>query len=437
MRLLRALTLAPLLLVSLFVAPAHADEVTRWNQVLLRVATMTSPPTNPTTMARNAAIVQASVFEAINGIERRFEPIHDTGARAPAGASRRAAVVQAAYANLIRLYAAPPAAMALLEAERTSSLAAIASGEAVENSVSIERGIEWGQDAADAIWAWRSTDGFSVSGPAFNPAPVALGRWRPTPPAFGPGAGYPQISHMAPWVMNSQSQFRPVELPPALGSARYLIDFAETKEKTLITTADVLKEDDRTKLSLFWNAGTAGAYWNRAAVSFAQARHLTMSENARLLALINLSMADAAIGCWDAKYTFVYWRPITAIAVADDEDPATVEDATWTTLFATPAHPEYPSGHSCQSGAAAGVLTATFGDSTPFTLESNSIAGEFRTYPNFSAALAEVRDARVFAGIHFRRATEVGNQLGLDVANYVLENAMQPIHGRRVGQVGK
>jgi hypothetical protein len=390
--------------------------------------------TNPTTMARSAAIVQASVFDALNGIERRFTPIHDTAEQAPAGASRRAAVVQAAYANLIRLYSAP-ALLALLEAERTSSLAGIASGEAAENSVSIERGIIWGQNAADAIWEWRSTDGFSVSGPAFNPAPVALGRWRPTPAAFGPGAGYPQISHMTPWVMNSQSQFRPVELPPELGSTRYVTDFAETKAKT--TAARANPTGDMAALSHFWNAGTAGAYWNRVAVSFAEARHMTMSENARLLALINVSMADASIGCWDAKYTFVYWRPITAIAFADDEDPATVEDATWTTLFTTPAHPEYPSGHSCLSGAAAGVLAATFGDSTPFTLESNSIAGQFRSYPNFSTALAEVRDARVFAGIHFRRATEVGNQLGLDVANYVLQTAMQPIHGRRVGQVGK
>jgi hypothetical protein len=429
MRLLRALTLAPLFVVCVFAAPAHADEVTHWNQVLLRVAAMGG--TNPTTMARNAAIVQASVFEAINGIERRFEPIRDTGARAPASASRRAAVVQAAYANLIRLYSAP-ALLALLEAERTSSLAGIASGEAAERSVSIERGIAWGQEAADAIWAWRSTDGFSVSGPAFNPAPVALGRWRPTPPAFGPGAGYPQISHMTPWVMNSQSQFRPVELPPELGSTRYVTDFAETKDKT--TAARANPTGDMAALSHFWNAGTAGAYWNRVAVSFAQARHLTMSQTARLLALVNVSMADASIGCWDAKYTFVYWRPITAIAYADDEDRATVEDATWNTLFTTPAHPEYPSGHSCLSGAAAGVLAATFGDSTRFRLESNTVPGEFRIYRNFSAALAEVRDARVFGGIHFRRATEVGNQLGLDVANYVLQTAMQPIHGRRVAK---
>jgi hypothetical protein len=239
---------------------------------------------------------------------------------------------------------------------------------------------------------------------------------------------------MTPWVMDSPWQFRPAA-PPALGTTQYRTDFAEVKAETIFTKAN--PTHDKTKLSLFWNAGTASSYWDRVARSFAADRHFTQSETARLLAMVNVSMADAGIGCWDAKYEYVYWRPITAIALANDGDPITVEDPTWTALVATPAHPDYPSGHSCISGAAARVLTLYFGDATPFELESNTVPGEIRTYDNFSDALAEIRDARVFAGIHFRTATEVGNALGEAVADFVLENAMLPLNGRRVGQVGK
>jgi hypothetical protein len=143
-------------------------------------------------------------------------------------------------------------------------------------------------------------------------------------------------------------------------------------------------------------------------------------------------MADAAIGCWEAKYTFVYWRPITAIAGGvDDGDSRTVEDSSWTTLLPTPPHPEYPSGHSCLTGAAGEVLIRFFGDETPFTLESNTVAGQYRSYENLSTALAEVKDARVFAGIHFRTATDVGQTLGARIGRHVLTHALRPWRGER------
>jgi len=159
-----------------------------------------------------------------------------------------------------------------------------------------------------------------------------------------------------------------------------------------------------------------------------------LSENARLLAAVNLAMGDASIACWDAKYTYTYWRPITAITIANDGNASTVQDPTWNTLFATPNHPEYPSGHSCVSGAAAQVLARYFGDNTPFSLESNTVPGQIRQYSSLSGALEEVKNARVFAGIHFRTATEVGQALGVTVANNVLENALLSVHGNRNGQ---
>jgi PAP2 superfamily protein len=165
--------------------------------------------------------------------------------------------------------------------------------------------------------------------------------------------------------------------------------------------------------------------------SFSDQRHLTFSENARLLALLNLAMADAAIGCWDAKYTYIFWRPITAIVeAANDGNPATTDDPGWTPLIVTPNHPDYPSGHSCVSGAAGRILSAYFGDNTPITIFSN-VQGTTRSYSNFTAALEEVKNARVFAGIHFRTACNVGQQLGINVGDYILQNALLPVDGKR------
>jgi hypothetical protein len=436
MRFTHTLCLLPILLAAVLVVPVSAaDEVTHWNQVMYQVATLPSPPnpapTNPLTISRNAAIVQAAVFEAINGIERQYTSILRTKTKAnvPRTASQNAAVMQAAYVSLMNLYSSP-AAVALLNAERASSLAAIQAAETVGSGQLIAQGISFGQEVADAVWASRAGDGFNTNAPTFDGTPITVGHWRPTPPAFALGAGYPQFSNQTPWVMSAPWQFRPVA-PPALGSPQYVTDFDETRVMTNhVRFGDDPADptNDHKKLSLFWNAGTASAYWNRVGVSFAENAHFSQLETARMLALIDLAMADAAIGCWDAKYEYTLWRPITAIPI---DYPG------WTTLFATPAHPEYPSGHSCQSGAAAQVLKTFFGDTTGFTLAANAPETGSRTYANFTAALEEVKNARVFAGIHFRTATVVGTTLGKIVADYVLENAMVPLKAPGVGQLTK
>jgi membrane-associated phospholipid phosphatase len=291
---------------------------------------------------------------------------------------------------------------------------------------------------ADAILAWRSTDGFTPPPPPFLGG-TAIGMWRPTPPAFAPGAG-PQFAYMTPWVIGAPAQFRPAG-PPALTSDRYAAEFNETK--TMGSFTSTTRTPDQTIYALFWASSTASYLWNNAALSIidrarresddngwrAQHRSHTL-ESARLLALMNLAMADAAIGCWEAKYTYVFWRPITAIALAGtDGNPATTADATWTPLIATPAHPEYPSGHSCVSSAAAVVLASFFGERTHFHVVSDVMPGIVRSFGSFSEALDEVGDARVFAGIHFRSAINDGRTLGASVAQYVLANAIQPVDG--------
>jgi hypothetical protein len=426
MKLIATYWLLFLTLTGLGAGTVQADEVTDWNATMFQAALAAN--TTPLVTTRVAAIVHAAVFDAVNGIERRYTPLHVT-ADAPRGASQRAAAVEAAYASLVLLY---PSQKATFDAQRAISLAGIASGSAAEQSESIERGINWGDQVAAAIWAWRSTDHFAPAPPPdFGTA--ATGVWRATPPGNLPFAGL-QFSYMSPWVINSLNQFRPAG-PPALNSTPYANDFNETKVWGSLTS--LVRSPDETLYSLFWNASTAPYYWDQIAIKLAGANHLTFSENARLLALTNVAMADAAIGCWEAKAHYRFWRPITAIRdpTASAINPATSPDPAWTTLFATPAHPDYPSGHSCVSGAAGRALTNYFGDDNSFSVTSDVMLGVTRYFTSISAATTEVRNARVFAGIHFRTATNDGQALGIGVADWVQTHSFLPVNGNKTGQI--
>ena len=407
-------------LVAFLSQPLLADEILDWNKHLFDASVVGA--TSPLAMTRIAAIVHAAVFDAVNGIERRYAPIHVAPDAHP-GASRRAAAVQAAYEILVRVY---PAQKADLDAKLEASLNGIASEEAVEHSQSIKRGIAWGQTVANAIWTWRSGDGINSVLPPYTGV-NAIGFWRPTPPGNLPGAGL-QFATMTTWVTQSFWQFRPGP-PPLLNSAQYTDDFNEVKSKGRFNSAT--RSADESSYSVFWNSATANSFWNGVGVDLSNQRHLTFSENAKFFALLNLAMADAAIGCWDAKYIYIYWRPITAIVqAANDGNPATAEDLGWTPLITTPNHPDYTSGHSCVSGAAGKVLSTYFGDNTPITVFSN-VLGTTRSFSSFTVALEEVKNARIFGGIHFRTACNVGQQLGINVADYVLRNGLLPVHGKR------
>jgi len=383
-------------------------------------------------MSRVAAIVQASVFDAVNGIDRKYMPVH-VPPGGDAGASRRAAVVEAAYTALVALY---PTQKSTFDARLAVSLTAIAS-DPHETAVGIASGVAWGQTVANGILSWRATDGFTPA-----PAPFvggnAVGEWRPTPPGLLPGAG-PQFAYMTPWSISAPSQFRPGG-PPALTSARYTADFNETK--TMGSISSTIRSSDQTIYAWFWAASTATYIWNHLADSLilrderdenddsgrSHNRRNSLLRNARLLALVDIAMADAAIACWEAKYYYVFWRPVTAIPLADtDGNSATISDPAWMPLFATPAHPEYPSGHSTVSGAAARVLASFFGERERFTLDNDLLIGVTRSFRSFSESLDEVKNARIFAGIHFRSACDDGQAIGTQVANWVLDHALLPV----------
>jgi hypothetical protein len=388
----------------------RADVVTDWNQIMAQTALATK--TSNLLTSRVAAIVQSAVFDAVNGIERRYTPIH-VAPNAPRGASRRAAAIQAAYATLVVLY---PGQKAGLDAQRQTSLAGITDDG--EDNRSIQRGIAWGQTVADAIIAWRNTDGITPAPPPFTGG-TNVGEWRPTPPAFLPGAA-PQFATMTPWVLTAPNQFRPAG-PVGLTTDQYAADFTEVKAIGSATSSS--RTEFQTEVAKFWSGNTA-LYWNRIALTMCAQNQTNLSQNARIFALLNIAIADAAIACWDAKYQYVFWRPITAIQLADtDGNPATDPDPSWVPLLVTPNFPEYPSAHATVSPAAAVVLQATFGDSGPFTLDSEVLPGVLHSFKSFAEAADEAFVARIYGGIHFRTSCHDGHDLGVAVGNYVVANA--------------
>lgn len=410
--------------VSALPITCRADEATDWNRNMLHAALVAK--TSPMVTSRVGAMVQTAVFDAVNGIHRLYEPIYVT-APAPHGASPRAAAVQAAYGILVKLF---PTQKADFDTELAASLSAFADpdedGDQNPDEESILRGLAWGQTVADAIWAWRSTDGFNSPPPPFLGGAV-VGEWRPTPPAFAPGA-VPQFATMTPWVILSPDQYRPGG-PPALTSDQWAADFNETK--TMGSISSTARTSDGTLLAKFWNASTVTYFWNSVALSLLGDKHTKMVENARLLAVLNIAIADAFIACWDAKYHYVAWRPVTAILLGDtDGNPATDPDPAWMPLLITPAHPEYPSGHSTTSSAAATVLANFFGEQTEFTVDSDVMLDVTRSFNSFSDAQDEIANARIFGGIHFRSACRDGHATGQSVANYVLQHAAQRSDGQ-------
>src|ERR1700759_23767 len=358
------------LLSLLVTAKAYAsDPVLDW--IAITNDSVLTAGTTPLVTSRNLALISASVFDSVNGIRHEFRSFQ-VRPDPPPHASANAAAIQSAYAILIRLY---PAQTASLTTRHDASIAALSIR---EDQKAIQNGMAWGQTVADAIWANRLSDGNSPPPPPFVGVlgivgtPAAIGVWRPTPLGNASGAG-PQYASMSPWVLERPSQFR---LPPpnALTSPEYAADYNEIKIMGIFNGSQ--RTSDESELALFWNGNTP-LYWDRIASQISAQRSLSLSENAHLFALLNISMADAAIACWDGKYRYVFWRPITAIRSGDiDGNAATDLDSTWTPwldFFAsgTPAHPEYPSGHSTVSGAAATVLTRMFGEDTAFTVTSD------------------------------------------------------------------
>ena len=406
-------------------APASVNQVLEWNQIF--IDTLIATNTANSSSQRLGAIVHTAVFDAYNGIERRYTPIfvHD---EAPRGASRRAAVIAAAHATLVNLF---PGRQQALDASYAASLAAL-SDDGEDGGQSRERGIDWGKTVAQAVLDWRASDGFNASYPAFVGG-TAVGQWRPVPTATLMSAQ--GLAFTETFVLDSNTQFRPAP-PRGLIGATYADDFNAVK--ALGRRTGSTRTEEQTALAPFWE-GNASVHWNQAANQMARANGLSLSDSNRLLALLNIAMADTAITVWSAKRfygadpTAVTWRPATSIPLADtDDNPDTSPDAGWLPLITTPSHPEYPAGHPSLNGAAAAVLLSHFGDAQTFTLTTrlNNVPLPDRTYTSIAQARSDGNSARVWGGMHYPSTVEISDALGEAIADYVNRNSMRRIAGK-------
>ena len=397
------------------------NQVLEWNQIFIDTLIATNTPNSSS--QRLGAIVHTAIFDAYNGIERRYTPVFVQDS-APKGASRRAAVIAAAYTALVGLF---PSQKPALDVSYAASLAAL-SDDGEDGGQSRERGMAWGTDVALAVLAWRAADGFGASYPAFNGG-SAVGQWRPTPPAFGAMSAQ-GLAFTKMFVLVNNTQFDPGP-PRSLTSATYTDDFNAVK--ALGRKTGSTRTADQTALAPFWE-GNASIHWNQAANQIARANHLSISRSNRLLAVLNIAMADTAFTTWSAKRfygaaaTEVTWRPVTSIPLADtDGNPDTAPDPGWLPLVNTPSHPEYLAGHPSQNGAGATVLLGNFGDEQTFTL--TTIGQPSRTYTSITQARSDGNSARVWGGMHYPSTVAISDATGEAIANYVNQHSMQRLRG--------
>ncbi|MEG4323058.1 MULTISPECIES: chemotaxis protein CheB [unclassified Microcoleus] len=380
-----------------------------WNTTMLEAIRTASTP--PPLASRNMAMVSVAIYDSVNSISKKYSP-YRVNIDAPAGASQEAAAASAAYRTLASLY---PAQTGKFDEVYASSLAKI------PDSKSKQEGIILGQQVADQIISWRSTDGASKV-VSYTPK-TDPGNWQPTPPALA-AALAPQWPDVTPFAMTSGSQFRPSD-PPALDSAKYAEEVNFAKE---IGKADSLtRTPDQTAIAKFWANGggtfTPPGHWNQIASEASALTGTSLEDSARLFALLNIAEADAAISCWDAKYQYNFWRPVTAIRQADtDNNPNTTADTQWTPLLVTPPFPEYMSGHSTFSGAADAVMSSVFGSDFGFADKGDKSVNSLRTFENFSQAADESGMSRIYGGIHFMSANVEGVSAGRNLGNYVVQN---------------
>lgn len=413
---MRKLCLGALFLAALsgVAGAARADVILDWNEVLLDAIRVdrTSPPR----ATRGMACVNVSIYDAVNGILGNYAPYHVTEA-APAGASAEAAAVAAAYRALVALF---PAQQATFDAARAASLAAIPDGPAKTG------GIAWGEHVADAILALRDNDHSSDSYPWESP--VGANWWEPTPPAFAPPL-LPNWPYVTPWAMTSTSQFRQTA-PPAPNTAEYVAAFREVKRLGRVDST--FRTADQSEIALFWadNPGTATppGHWLDIARSLSAQRGLTLAENARLFALLSMTVADAAVVSWDIKFAYSNWRPLTGIQHADqDGNPDTVADPSWLPYIPTPPFPSYTSGHSTFSGSSSRLLAHFFGtDAIAFNATSDGVPGVTRSYTSLSQAAEEAGQSRIYGGIHWQFDNQAGLESGRALADHVFFNFLTP-----------
>ncbi len=352
------------------------------------------------------------MFDAVNAVlEAPYRPFASKPASAP-GASPEAAAIRAAYIVALSEF---PTKAAVIDSAYAASIAAVpASPEAIAD------GIVVGEAAANAVLAARVGDHRNdpdIEGytPASGP-----GAWMPTPPAFA-NPQTPFLRFVTPFGYDDPARFRP-HAPPALDSRTYTADYDESRD--LGRATDTSRTAEQSATALFWSP-SASALWSANVRSLARTMDLLTA--ARFEAIGLAAVTNSLIAAWDAKYTYMFWRPVTAIRAGDtDGNGETEPDAAWTPFITTPSHPEYPAAHTTVGAGALGFYTVWF-ETDQFSLEFKGNAGALRQYTSAAEIHAEEGNARVWGGMHWRNSTEVGTKLGSRVGKYTATHLLKPI----------
>ena len=391
------------------VPPSARDQVFAWNQHTYNELIVVGGQPPPVSIL-NFAMVHGAMYDAVNAIDRRHEPyLGVTGAKP--GYSKNAAAAAAAYRVLLHLL---PLRGSQLAGYYEASLATIPDGPREDG------GVQVGEDAAAAMIAARLNDG-RTGDPLFTVGSLP-GEWRPVDPGAN---NFRWLGRVRPFLIPSTEQFQTVG-PLALTSAAYAAEFDQVKALGRATGST--RTQDQTDAALFWNEN-AVATWTRIARQLSAGQDLTAVENARLFAMLYLTGADALIACFEEKERHSFWRPQTAIQLAEDDDnPDTEADPAWTSLLTNPPYSDHPSGHNCFSGSIVRTLQQFFGTNQMSFSATNVIAEPdiTRSFTTFSRAIREIRFARIWGGLHFWTPDAQGAQLGRRVANFRQAHYFQP-----------
>jgi hypothetical protein len=388
------------------VAPARADVITDWNAATNGLVA-NDVGNNP--RFRTLAMVHVAMSDAINTVQNRYARVVATLPAAP-GASAEAAAAAAARQILTQIY---PGQKAKIEEVYAASLKAIPEGPAKID------GIKLGVEVADAVLADRASDGTDAAD-SYRPH-AAPGAYVPTTTPV-----WDQYARAKPWVLKTADQFRPGP-PPALASAEWARDYNEVKN--LGGTKSTARTPEQTEAVKFWGNVNFGGAWQGVARELAMKHQMPLAESARLFALLNMSLANAYIVNWDAKYAYNFWRPVTAIRNGDqDGNDATERDAGWTSVNPTPMHPEYPSQATMNATIACAVLESVFGPvkAIAFTATDVRDAKRTRQFASLADMAEEQKNVRVWGGVHYRFAIRTGEDMGQKVAAYMIENTLKP-----------
>jgi membrane-associated phospholipid phosphatase len=386
--------------------PGSGQSAVDWNRELITI--LGTPGGQPATVhpTRSFAILQAAEYDAVTSITHAARP-YLFSVPAPGGARPDAAADQAAHDTLTALY---PSQQSGLDQMLASELAAIPNGQGKQ------QGIKVGATVARRLVALRSSDGSAATPPPFV-AGNKPGDYRPTPPAFAPPV-FTNWGSVTPFVLSSGRQFRPAP-PPPITSVAYAR--ALNQVKSLGQDTSTTRTADQTTQARFWGAAPIWNVWNEVTQKLAVSQHASLQRTVTVFENLDLALADATIGLYDAKYHYLVWRPVTAIQLGNTiGNPAITGNPTWNPLAVTAADPSYPGAHATISQTAATVLSAFFGDRQQLIVSSDGDPGVTRSFGSFQAAADEATLSRIFAGQHTMIDLVAGQQLGRQVAEFVL-----------------